>query len=128
MSEMELNSDNVVESVEARSSDEGPDVQDDWAKARIILLEDALERSYNKIRFLHGCLTRTDHRYEYPEMTADHLWEVKGLITIHRGCIHSRTYPDCEQCQSRNKRMERRAWALSVMETTREAKDSTAND
>lgn len=76
-------------------------------QARIVLLEKALEQAYNKIGFMHGCLTDPKmHSYAYPEQTVSFLSEVERLIKIREYCVHSRFEYGCESCKAGSVRRE----------------------
>lgn len=86
------------------------------AKARIILLEAAVDQSISTISFLHGCLTDDAvYRYGYPEQTIDRLKYLETLVKPSVGCVHSMTKQDCEQCQERLKSWKLADWAEKTL-------------
>lgn len=73
-------------------------------EARIVILENALIQAYNKVQFLHNCLTQPEScTYSYPEQTLERLADWKKLIQIPKICYHSYYAPGrgepCEACE-----------------------------
>lgn len=76
-------------------------------KARIVLLEDALEQARNTIQFMHGCLTHPpQYYYAYPEHTEQMVEQINALVPERKYCMHSalRNNEDCESCAQRIER------------------------
>lgn len=85
-------------------------------EARAIMIEQELDQARNTISFMHGCLTREDHSYAYPEQTIKHLENIDALLgpTEHY-CVHSIHKPDCESCQRHIEWMSLRHEAREVL-------------
>ncbi len=68
-------------------------------QARIVILEDALIRSYHQLSFLHNCLTDEKFVYDYPEQLFRQLRAISDIIEIPPSCVHSSFERSCESCQ-----------------------------
>ena len=67
-------------------------------EAKIVLLENLLQKTYHTIDFLDQCLAG-EATYTYPEQTKQTLSSISNMITLLEACPHSVHHTECEACR-----------------------------